>query len=328
MRIELSEKELNICRTLINVAERSTAGKLIAVHNGLEPGAALAFKDAKKLLSFISLYQMVLNDNQSAVQRMTRAATVTDAEFMIRTYREATKQINAEDVSCLHARIREFLKEAEKQHIPARKLYIADCHFYHNRICQELDCRGFAGFEEMNEHMIKQWNEKVHSKDEVYILGDLSIAKSDATEKILNQLNGKLHMIIGNHDKYLEDRHFDRTIFRSVDHYLEIRDNGRNVILSHYPVFCYKGQYRTDKHGKPLTYMLYGHVHDTHDEELVNRFIMQTRLTLVRSRHGDAAKSIPCHMINCFCMFSDYQPMTLDEWIAIDEKRRRERKQG
>jgi len=29
-------------------------------------------------------------------------------------------------------------------------------------------------------------------------------------------------------------------------------------------------------------------------------------------------------MINCFCMFSDYTPLTLDEWIKTDEKRRTE----
>jgi hypothetical protein len=27
---------------------------------------------------------------------------------------------------------------------------------------------------------------------------------------------------------------------------------------------------------------------------------------------------IPCQMINCFCMRSDYRPLTLDEWIALD----------
>ena len=27
-------------------------------------------------------------------------------------------------------------------------------------------------------------------------------------------------------------------------------------------------------------------------------------------------------MINCFCMFSDYVPLTLDEWIQADKKRR------
>ena len=27
-------------------------------------------------------------------------------------------------------------------------------------------------------------------------------------------------------------------------------------------------------------------------------------------------------MINCFCMYSDYTPLTLDEWIECDRKRR------
>ena len=68
--------------------------------------------------------------------------------------------------------------------------------------------------------------------------------------------------------------------------------------------------------------MLYGHVHNTHDEALINRFIMETRATKVMSRHATEPEPIPCNMINCFCMFSDYQPMTLDEWIVIDRKRR------
>ena len=99
----------------------------------------------------------------------------------------------------------------------------------------------------MNEHMIAQWNKKVTVSDSVYILGDFSIAKEDATEKIARRLNGKLHLIIGNHDRYLEDKCFDRSLFCSIEPYMEIRDNGRKVILSHYPVFCYNEQYRRDK---------------------------------------------------------------------------------
>ena len=30
------------------------------------------------------------------------------------------------------------------------------------------------------------------------------------------------------------------------------------------------------------------------------------------------------NMINCFCMFSDYKPLTLSEWIEVDQKRRKE----
>lgn len=32
---------------------------------------------------------------------------------------------------------------------------------------------------------------------------------------------------------------------------------------------------------------------------------------------------IPCCMINCFCVFSDYAPITLDEWIENDKMRRK-----
>lgn len=33
-------------------------------------------------------------------------------------------------------------------------------------------------------------------------------------------------------------------------------------------------------------------------------------------------EGVPCQLINCFCMYSDYVPMTLDEWIEIDKQRR------
>ena len=66
--------------------------------------------------------------------------------------------------------------------------------------------------------------------------------------------------------------------------------------------------------------MLYGHVHNTYDEVLVNDYIQDTRSRIRRSEHG--AQQIPCNMINCFCMFSDYVPLTLDEWIVKDRERR------
>ena len=68
--------------------------------------------------------------------------------------------------------------------------------------------------------------------------------------------------------------------------------------------------------------MLYGHVHDTHDEKLVNEFIRITRSTVVTSRNKPEGHPIPCNMINCFYMFSDYIPVTLDDWIRIDAGRR------
>ncbi|MBR1472054.1 MAG: metallophosphoesterase family protein [Lachnospiraceae bacterium] len=209
------------------------------------------------------------------------------------------------------------------------RYYIADCHFFHGNLNDRMDMRGFADTEQMNAHMIEQWNKKVRRNDEVVILGDFSLGNGQETNRVLEQLNGNLFLIKGNHDKrYLKDKDFHKERFGWIKDYERLRDNNRGVVLSHYPIFCYDGQYRLDEQGRPRRYMLYGHVHDTYDEVLVNRFIMETRQAR-REVHGqEGERPIPCQMINCFCMFSDYMPLSLDEWIEVDEKRRAEMKKS
>ena len=73
--------------------------------------------------------------------------------------------------------------------------------------------------------------------------------------------------------------------------------------------------------GKRLRYMLYGHVHDTQDQRLLERFQGITSETTFLNTQGET-QHIPCNMINCFCMYSNYQPLTLDEWIACDKNRK------
>ncbi len=202
------------------------------------------------------------------------------------------------------------------------RYYISDLHFFHSNLNDRMDKRGFASGEAMNEHMIRQWNDRVHKNDEVVILGDLSIGKAQETNEIINRLKGKLYLITGNHDCFLQKKEFDTSRFVWIKPYGEIHDNNRRVILSHYPVFCYNGQYLRDKKGNPRTYMLYGHVHNTYDEFLINQFIQRTQSSVRKVRGSEEPMAIPCNMINCFCMFSDYIPLTLDEWIELDKKRR------
>lgn len=202
------------------------------------------------------------------------------------------------------------------------RYYISDLHFYHESLLNQMDKRGFSSCEEMHEYIVNKWNEKVRDKDEVVILGDLSMERGKRTNDILERLNGRLYLIIGNHDKYLQDRRFDPSRFEWMKPYAELNDDKRKIILSHYPIFCYNGQYRRDKEGSPKTYMLYGHVHDTRDELLVNEFIRQTRRTPYKGVGSEETAQIPCQMINCFCMFSDYTPLSLEEWIEVDEARR------
>lgn len=205
------------------------------------------------------------------------------------------------------------------------RYYISDLHFYHENLNTQMDCRGFGSVAEMNAHMIRQWNRKVTDRDEVVVLGDLSMGNGEETNAVLHQLKGRIYLIEGNHDSYLTDKRFDRSRLEWVKSYAELRDNRRKVILSHYPIICYNGQYLREEDGRPRAYMMYGHVHDTFDEVLVNRYQDETRRAKRPACRGGAPISIPCQMINCFCMFSDYMPLTLDEWIEVDAKRRKER---
>ncbi len=201
------------------------------------------------------------------------------------------------------------------------RYYIADMHFFHESLNFQMDNRGFCSLEEMHEYMIKQWNNKVRRGDDVVILGDFSMGKGVETNEILSRLNGAKYLIEGNHDKFLNDRKFDKTLFRWIKQYEELKDNKRKIVLSHYPIMFYNGQNRLDSEGNPKAYMLYGHVHNTYDECLIDKFQQHIRKSMRPMSDGNE-KSIPCHMINCFCMFSDYTPLSLDEWIENDKKRR------
>ena len=110
------------------------------------------------------------------------------------------------------------------------------------------------------------------------------------------------------------DVSYTKAVSFSIDE--ELSDNKRKVVLCHYPIMCYNGQYRVDEVGNPKTYMLYGHVHDTQDQRLLEQFQEITRNTKTVNARGEE-QSIPCNMINCFCMYSDYEPLTLDEWIEL-----------
>lgn len=202
------------------------------------------------------------------------------------------------------------------------RYYIADCHFYHRKLNEQMDCRGFEDVEAMNDYMIDQWNRKVRRNDEVIVLGDFSWGNCEQTTEILERLNGKKFLIRGNHDLYLDDKKFDCSLFGWIKDYEELHDNRRKVVLSHYPIVCYNGQYRVDERGKPKTWMLYGHIHNTRDQNFIDAYC---KYVAKQSHHrigsGDLAE-VPIQMINCFTMRSDYTPLTLDEWIELEKERR------
>ena len=82
------------------------------------------------------------------------------------------------------------------------RYYISDCHFFHRALLTKMDERGFEDVYAMNDYMIAKWNAKVRKNDEVIILGDFSYGNEEETREVLNKLNGKLFLILGNHDRF------------------------------------------------------------------------------------------------------------------------------
>ena len=74
--------------------------------------------------------------------------------------------------------------------------FTSDHHFGHENIIKFCD-RPFRSVEEMDQTLIERWNEKVKPEDEVYHLGDFSLAKDpQRVSDILDSLKGTKYLII------------------------------------------------------------------------------------------------------------------------------------
>lgn len=114
------------------------------------------------------------------------------------------------------------------------RYFTSDLHFYHKNVIKYCT-RPYADVNEMNEMLIKNWNEVVRPEDEVYIMGDMFFCGSAKAEDILNRLMGTKILILGNHDWDLMKPHrierFKITAVKSMT--LEI--DGQTVNMSHFP---------------------------------------------------------------------------------------------
>ena len=174
--------------------------------------------------------------------------------------------------------------------------YISDLHFSHKNVLH-FDNRPFADTEVMESVMIQNWNQRVTAEDTVYVLGDAFWRNEEQSLKIMSQLNGHKRLVKGNHDRVHGKL---RACWESVDDYLEVNDGEHLVILSHYPIPFYKNQH----YG---AVMLYGHVHNSKEWEIVEKW--QEELW---------SEGIPSKLINVDCMmpYMDYTPRTLSELLA------------
>jgi len=124
----------------------------------------------------------------------------------------------------------------------------SDTHFGHAGVCRFTEADGVTKIrpwtdpDEMDEEMIKRWNDTVRPNDKVYHLGDVVINRKSLNT--LHRLNGDKVLIRGNHDIFRDDEY--RRYFRELRAYHVM--NG--MILSHIPLHeASLGRFGVNIHG-------------------------------------------------------------------------------
>lgn len=137
-------------------------------------------------------------------------------------------------------------------------LFTADPHFGHANIIKHCD-RPWKEVEAHDDALVARWNAVVTPRDTVYVLGDFAMIKKvpgvcsmKLYRKMRSRLNGKIHLVLGNHDKMSQEVY--NTFSAVYDGIKEVKIDGEKVVLCHYPMRSWNRSCHGGGH-------LFGHVH-------------------------------------------------------------------
>jgi calcineurin-like phosphoesterase family protein len=172
---------------------------------------------------------------------------------------------------------------------------VSDTHFGHAGVCRFTEKDGVTKIrpwtdpDEMDEEMVKRWNETVRPNDKVYHLGDVVINRKSLA--IMDRLNGDKVLIRGNHDIFRDEDY--RKYFRELRAYHVM--NG--MILSHIPLHPESlGRFGTNIHG---------HLHSNRVKKIVKVNVRTGEFT-----YGDE-NDVRYH---CVCVEqTDFRPILLED---------------
>jgi calcineurin-like phosphoesterase family protein len=124
--------------------------------------------------------------------------------------------------------------------------FTADTHWGDHRVLN-IGKRPFGSVAEMDTALVERWNSVVAPEDTVWHLGDVA-RRLDGLAERLAALNGTKHLIRGNNDPA---GIAEVPRWASVADYAELEEDGRKLVLCHYPFRSWNGQGRgsIDLHG-------------------------------------------------------------------------------
>ena len=125
--------------------------------------------------------------------------------------------------------------------------FTSDFHAKHSNIIKFCN-RPYKSSEEMTKILIENWNFIIKPNDIVFNLGDF--IWSGSWNSILEQLNGNIYLILGNHDRK-DFKNSYMNYLKGVYDQLTLLIDNKIVYLNHFPYLCFPKNH----------YQLFGHVH-------------------------------------------------------------------
>lgn len=153
--------------------------------------------------------------------------------------------------------------------------------------------RGFNDSFYHDEHLIEEWNKVVHKNDLTYILGDITMG-SKKHYYLLDQLNGRKIVVMGNHDLH----QYTRELLKYVESVAGMI-NYKGCCLTHAPI-----------HPAEISFYnlnIHAHIHENKLEEIN-----------YMSRYGDSGEKVEptLHKYRCVdAKVINYKPKTLEELL-------------
>ena len=176
---------------------------------------------------------------------------------------------------------------------------VSDTHFGHLGVCRftredgVTKLRPWTDPQEMDEAMVRAWNERVRPTDKVYHLGDVVINRRSLST--LARLNGDKVLIRGNHDIFRDDEY--RQYFRELRAYHVMS----GMILSHIPVHA-------DSLGR-FGVNIHGHLHANRVKRAIG----------VNAKTGEikyGSEIDPRYHCVCVEQLPDFAPMLFEDVLA------------
>lgn len=142
---------------------------------------------------------------------------------------------------------------------PDKLYFTSDTHWSHFNICKYCH-RPFENRKDMDDTLVTNWNSVVPEDGIVVHCGDFMLPHEVGIkeyQKYLKQLNGKIYLTSGNHDRiecgeYAIDGKSEIKLV--VNDIMMIEVDGVKIFAQHYPALAFNGDYQ-----------VFGHIHTLSD---------------------------------------------------------------